>query len=520
MRAYRQRRKAASTAVAPVALSADVDPVDALADWSRRCLVVPPGHPAAGEPLELPDYGIDFLRGAIAARESLLSIGRKNAKSAIVAVYALGRLVGPLAVSGWRGGVVSVNREKAGELYRQIQAIAEASSLEGLDFRRSPAPGWVQSVSGVLETFSADKTAGHASGFDDVLLDELGLMGERMREMVNGFRSSVSARDGRVIALSVQGDSPFTAELLERAEHPGVYVAHYTTPDTYAIDDPAGWALSNPGLDSIKSREYMEHAAARALATPADAASFAAFDLNRPQSPSRQMLCQPGDWRAVECAPNDLPPRDGPVYVGVDLGGSASMTAAVAVWRSGRVECWAAFPDTPSLVDRGRADGCGNLYEVAAGRGELWTYAGRVTDVSAFLSDVADALAGEDIAAVGADRFRQAEALDALAGAGLDWVATWRGQGASATADGSHDVRATQRAILSGSLRAGESLVLRKAIADSALRYDGNGNPGLDKGHSRGRIDCLSALVIACGLRELDANRPPPRKGRYHGKIG
>jgi hypothetical protein len=67
-------------------------------------LKIPPGHPLVGQPLVLPDYGVSFLRDALAVPESLLSIGRKNAKSAVIAVAILGRLVGPLRVDGWRGG--------------------------------------------------------------------------------------------------------------------------------------------------------------------------------------------------------------------------------------------------------------------------------------------------------------------------------------------------------------------------------------------------------------------------------
>ena len=67
-----------------------------LAEWARTTLKVPPGHPAAGEPLELPEFGIRFLADAMGANESLLSVARKNAKSAVIAVYLLWQLVGPV----------------------------------------------------------------------------------------------------------------------------------------------------------------------------------------------------------------------------------------------------------------------------------------------------------------------------------------------------------------------------------------------------------------------------------------
>ena len=180
------------------------DPATALAEWSRTKLKIPPGHPNAGKPLILPDYIVSFVDDVFKNRESLLCIGRKNAKSAGVAVFLLARLCGPLRIPGYRAGVTSVTKEKAGELKRLMEQIAEASGLQGLQFLRSPAPGHVVSAwGGRCDILSADKSSGMASGYDDALIDELGLLDEKHRELVSGMRSAISARDGRFIALSI-----------------------------------------------------------------------------------------------------------------------------------------------------------------------------------------------------------------------------------------------------------------------------------------------------------------------------
>ena len=245
-RRYRARKrsaKVASTVTFHPLPPPELDQADALAAWSKAELVVPPGHPREGQPLELPGYGVEFLRDALGARQSLLCVARKNAKSAIIAAFLLGRLVGPLRSPGYRAGVVSVTREKAAELLRQMHAIVEASELQGVTFRRSPAPGRLESATGVVEFFSADRASGHASGFDDSLIDELGLLPERRRDLVAGMRSAISARDGRVISLSIVGDSPFTRELLELRHDPAVAVHHYSAPEGAALDDPEAWLL-------------------------------------------------------------------------------------------------------------------------------------------------------------------------------------------------------------------------------------------------------------------------------------
>ena len=354
-RARQKAAKASAVSLAPAPLPAD--PIAALAQWSRQTLRVPPGHPLAGQPLALPGYGESFLRDALTARESLLCLGRKNAKSAIVAVFLLGRLVGPIAFPGYRAGVASVNKEKAGELKRQMQEIAEASNLQGLRFLRSPAPGRVESATGTVDILSADKSAGHASGFDESIVDELGLLSERDREFVNGMRTATSARDGRFVTLSIMGDAPFTAEMVERDGAPGTVVHLYRAPDDCALDDPAAWDAANPGLSfGIKSVAYMRDEARRVLATPSDQASFRAFDLNQPQSPSREMIFAPSDLR--ECFTSELPERRGDVVLGLDMGEATSASAAFAVWpMTGRCESWMAFGDVPDLIERGKRDG-------------------------------------------------------------------------------------------------------------------------------------------------------------------
>ena len=68
MRDYRRRkreaREAASREAAPVTRAPLADPVGALAAWARETLIVPPGHPLAGEPMALPPFAEDFLRAS------------------------------------------------------------------------------------------------------------------------------------------------------------------------------------------------------------------------------------------------------------------------------------------------------------------------------------------------------------------------------------------------------------------------------------------------------------------------
>ena len=499
MRDRRAKQKAAKETAVPEPLALD-DAIGALAKWSAETLVVPPGHSNAGQPLTLPAYLVAFLSDAMASKESLLCLGRKNAKSCAVAVLLLGLLVGPLRFPGMRAGVASISKEKAGELKKQMQEIAEASGLEGLTFYRSPAPGRVESSTGSVDLL-ASETGAHSSSYDYAIFDEVGLIPESQREFVASLRSSTSAKNGKFLALSIWGFGPFIPEIVARRNDPGVAVHLYQAPEGSDLADESAWLAANPGLGEIKSLDYMRRESKRVLATPNDQAFFRSHDLNCPQNPTKQMIFEVGLWK--QCIKDA--DRAGDVIVGFDLGGSAAMCSLVAYWpESGRVECYAAFPQIPDLEARGKSDGIGSAYTALHESGDLWTYPGRVTPVAAFLKDCAACLDGERVIAAGADRYRRAEAQQAMEESGLNWAVTWRGTGSSATADGSHDCRSAQAAVLKGELHISRGAgILTMAVLGSALRFDQAGNPALDKQKGLARIDPLQALVISCGLAAL-----------------
>ena len=483
------------------------DPASALAAWAAGRLRVPTGHPAAGQPFNLPEYFVDFLRDALApgVREAACFVARKNAKSACVAALILAHLSegGPLRRPGWRAGVASINRDKAGELWAQARDIAEASGLAGLRFGKVPRT--IESQWGKADFLSADRSAGHASGFDLAIFDEIGLAPERARDLAAGLLSSTSARDGRLIAISVIGDGLLSREMIERKDDAATAVHIHAAPADCALDDVSAWHAANPTLGTIKSLSYMEDMARRAQTAPNEQAAFRAHDLNQPGSPSREMICDVTAWQLV--ASQARPDRAGSCFVGIDLGGSASMTAAAVFWPEvGRIEIYGAFGDVPNLGKRGLADGLGGRYERMAERGELRTFSGKVTPCGPFIAWIAELLDGAQPALALADRYRQGECEDAMAAAGVRWPCEWRAQGAGK--DGSADVRAFQRAVLSRTLRPGENLLLASAIGDSVIRYDNNGNPALDKARRKGRIDALAAGVLAVGAGERATARP------------
>ncbi len=500
-RAWRERRRAAREgrpARPPLGEGAR-----SVVEWAATALRIPPGHALAGRPFRLAPWQTAFLQDALTHRESLLCVSRKNAKSALVAVLMLAHLAGPLRRAGWRAGVLSASREKAGELLKQIEAIAVASNLAGLTVRRSPWPGRVfdNETGAIVEIEGAGYASGHAAGYDFAVVDELGLLQERHRPMVAGMRSAGAAKNGRFLSLSIHGSGPFIDEILQRAGAPGLAIHHYHGDPDLALDDPANWKKANPGLSTgIVTVETLQDESARVLDTPSDQAYFRAHHLNLPGEPAGELIASLESWR--HCETDDLPDRAGPCYLGIDLGATRSFTSAAAYWpESGRLDTWSACGTDPALPVRSRSDGVGSLYERAHVAGDLWLLAGRITPVGAFLGRLRPALAGESIKAIGCDRFRHAELLACLADHGLRWRPVWRGTGVRATEDAVNDIRRFQRAVEGRRLRVKPNLLLLHAMGESHIVRDATGRAiAIRKARQRSRIDSLQAAVIAVGL--------------------
>ena len=399
--------------------------------------------------------------------------------------------------------MASINREKSFELKEQIRALKDAANLDGLQVWRRGAQGVTGPGGSSIDFLSADKNAGASSSFDIAVIDEIGLLSEQSRGLVNSMRSSVSAKRGKFLSLSIWGDGPFCGEIVERRAHEGVCVHLFQAEEGAALDSAEAWDAANPGLKAgIKSRDYMVSESRRVASSVSDQPAYRAYDLNLPQSPSREQVCAPSDWDACTVKDSsELPERRGACFVGVDIGGSASMCAASSYWPdSGLLEIFAGFPSRPDLLERGTADGVGGAYSEAASRNELQTFSGRVTPAGDFIRHVAARLAGCEVAGAASDQFRRGEVQQVLEAEPdeIPWPWYWRRQGSGPT--GSADCRAFQKAVFAREIKTLRGLLMPLALRSTVLRRDSNGNPSLHRGGSGARIDVLSATVLAFGL--------------------
>ena len=212
----------------------------------------------------------------------------------------------------------------------------------------------------------------------------------------------------------IRSTGPMFAELLARgaAGDPNVFAVDYSAPEDCDLDDESAWRKANPGLGSMGSIKSLWATCANALLKRwpflRRSLGFRLLDLNQKIAPRAEMLVRLDLARAAEVQHvEDLPPRVGRAYLGFDMGGSVSLTAACCMWSSGT----SASCSWPCLRSRRHLTGAGpmavgdHLCTGYVDAGEVHLLGDQVTDVQSFARLVLNTV-GDDVA-IGADQLPQ-----------------------------------------------------------------------------------------------------------------
>ena len=230
---------------------------------------------------------------------------------------------------------------------------------------------------------------------------------------------------------------------------------------------------------------------------------FRARRLNLPaESESEWALLEAAVWNGLyrEAA------ASGPFVLGLDLGGSAAMSAAAAYWPdSGRLEAVACMGGIPSLDERGRADSVGDRYLQFEREGSLLVADGRVPDPVDLIGEVLDRWGQPSH--IASDRYREGELWDALNKAGVRssrCPLELRGQG---YVHGGEDLRAFRAACLTGVVAPQRQLLLLSAMREARVLVGEGGEQKLGKAteggrRKRARDDAATAAVLAVSAGE------------------
>jgi phage terminase large subunit-like protein len=467
-------------------------------------LKIPEG-PNAGKPLRLAPFQRQFVEGALdpATRIAVLSIGRGNAKTALSAGLALGSLLGIWDDQPRREILIAARTRDQGRIaFDFVAGFAKSlpDDVQGrLTFRKVPRLEIEYSEEHLLRVISADGKTALGTAPNLALMDERGhWQADKGNMLEHALLSGLGKRGGKAIIISTSAPDdahPFSKWLDEPQE--GVYRQEHRPPPGLPADDLESLRLANPGADHGigASLEWLQAEARRAIARGGSSlTSFRLYNRNeRVSGEARDVLLTVDEW--LSCEAGQLPERGGSVVIGIDLGGSASMSAASFYWpETGRLECLGTFPARPSLLSRGQADGVGDRYEHMANRGELSTLGDATVPVAPWLAQVMRHVEGQPVAAITADRYKQSEIAEGIEKAGIRAPIIWRGQGFR---DGGEDCERFRRAAYDGFVKTAPSLLLRSAFSDAVVLRDPSNNLKLAKARSTGRIDAASATVLA-----------------------
>lgn len=478
-------------------------------------LRVPTG-PKAGKVLKLAPFQRAFVRGALKRDTSVgvLCLGRGGGKSALSGGLGLGALLGVWDRQPAREILLAArNRDQAKFVYDYATGLA-ASLPEDvqrqLRFRRSPRLEIEFEGDGgghLLRCVAADGKGVLGTSPTLGILDERGhWRADQGDALEDAIMSGLGKRAGRALIISTS--APDDAHPLSRwidTPPPGTFVQEHRPAPGLPADDLPSILEANPGakLGIGSSPSWLVQQAERAIAQGGHSlTSFRLFNRNeRVSGEARDLLLTVDEWLA--CEASDPPPRSGSVVVGIDLGGSASMSACALYWpETGRLETYGTFPSQPTLLNRGAVDGVGTRYCEMQDRGELDTLGEKTVPVAAWIEAVMRRVQGCTVSALLCDRYKAGEIGEAIDRAGVRVPVIWRGFGFR---DGGEDVERFRRAVFDGRVRCAPSLLMRSALADAVCLRDPAGNAKLAKARSKGRIDAAAAAVIAVaeGARQM-----------------
>lgn len=484
-----------------------------------------PEGPLAGQQLRLAPFQKQFVDGALAPQNdtAVLSVGRGNAKSALSSGLALGALLGIWDGQPRRDIIIAARtRDQARVAWQFAEGFSQSLPEEmqkRLTFRRSPRLEIAYEDDGgehVLRAIAADGKSALGTAPNMVLMDERGHWSiDKGDALEHALMTGLGKRGGRALLISTSAPDdahPFSRWIDEPPA--GCHVQEHRPAPGLPADDEPSLLIANPGAQHGvgASLEWLKASADRAIAR--GGSSLSAFRLlnrnERVSGENRDVLLTLDQWLACESEP--LPAASGPLIIGLDLGGSASMTAVAFYWpETGRFEAHGWFPSIPGLADRGAADGVGGRYEIMKDSGELSTLGERTVPVRAWVADVMTRAQGFQVAALVCDRYKQAEFSEALQAEGVSVPVVWRGMGFR---DGGEDVERFRRAAFDRKIVSEESLLVRSAMADAVCLRDPAGNAKLAKARSLGRIDAASAAVLAIGEGMRMISRPSRRAPR------
>jgi len=482
------------------------------ASWIEEHCFIPEGK-LVGKPVKLTKHQMKWLREIYdtPTRTFILSMGRKNAKTAFSAFLLLLHLCGPEARPNCQLYSTAQSRDQAAVLFELAAKIVRMSpSLsEHVGIRDTNKHLYCVELGTVYKALSADASTAYGLSTVFVVHDELGQVSGPRSELYEAMETASAAHDNPLtVIISTQapkdGDllSILIDDALTGADKRTKVILHTAPLESDPFDD-ATIRLANPHFDVFMNRDEVRRQAQDAKRMPALEAGYRNLILNQ-RVEARTPFVSHSVWMDNGGRPADL---DGQVvYGGLDLSSVSDLTALVLITGDGDVHPTFWLPQE-GLPEKSRNDRV--PYDVWARDGYLQTTPGRAIEyefVAHYLRDVFDTCKVRSLAF---DRYNIRFLKPWLERAGFTEEELGRftefGQGFVSM---SPAIRELEAKLLAKKLRHGGHPVLTMCAANAKVDMDPAGNRKFTKSKSTGRIDGIVALAMAVGVMPDETVEP------------
>ncbi len=489
---------------------------------------VPEGR-LVGKPMVLDDFQKDFILDVYdnpaGTTNAILSIARKNGKTALIAALGLGHIVGPEAILNTQVVSGARSRDQAALVFKLMV------KMIGLEPRLRPIVKIIPSGKTVFglprnveyRAISAEAKTAHGLSPVVAILDESGQVRGPTDDFIDAIETSQGAHENPLlITISTQAASD--ADLLSLwiddariGTDPQRILHLHEAPKECELLDPAAWAAANPALGNFRQLEDMERLAKKASRMPSFAPTFRNLNLNQ-RVEAHSPFVSKEVWEENGGFAEEIEGEE--VFAGLDLASVSDLCALVLVSRDGSVvpTFWLPEEGLKEKADEARAP-----YDVWADQGYISTTPGRAVQYEFIATHLRGLFDRCNVVALAFDRYAMRFLKPWLEKEGFSEEELERfidfGQGFVSM---SPALRELEARLLAGKLKHGNNPVLTMCAANAAVLKDPAGNRKFAKNKSTGRIDGMVALAMAVGSmpseveeEDLDGFINAPVRMRY-----
>lgn len=480
---------------------------DRICQFIESYCLVPEGA-LVGTPIVLAKFQKDFIYEVYdnpnKTRRGILSMARKNGKTALTAALLLAHTIGPEAKQNSQIVSGALSRDQAALVFNLASKMIQLSPvLSGLA-RIIPSGKKIIGLRKNVEYKALAKDGGTAQGLSPivVILDETGQIVGPNDDFVDALTTSQGAHEEPLL-LCISTQAPSDSDLLSiwiddaiRSEDPHIVCHIHQAPKECEVDDITAWSAANPGIGIFRSRKDVEEQAKQAKRLPSAENTFRNLILNQRIS-LETLFMAPSVWKTCGEEPEMEVFNYATCHLGLDLSAKTDLTAAVlCAADEGGVIHTLPFVFTPmsGLEERSKRDRA--PYEQWVKDGKMIALPGSVIDYTMVAEYLKVELKGMNLGFIHFDRWRadifKKECDEVGFATDCEWVMV--GQGFK---DMSPRLETFEQLSLQGKIKHGNHPLLTMAAANAVAVTDPAGNRKLMKNKSSARIDPIIAMAMA-----------------------